>query len=203
MPVPRMPSDAVAAAEFAGYQGGNGGGPHVGEMPGVGQEGDGLAGFRRGEQHHAVAHREAAREVAGKGGGDLEREIFSAAAVAGLHVDLGILRRDVEVHGHRHIALAARPGGDGIAHAVDDSPIDQDVFGFPEVQECASWRVSRKDAGVRKGTSYVLKASSISTWYPLARRLVSLAMPTTAISSANMASVMPALRAAAVCDAMQ
>ena len=50
---------------------------------------------------------------------------------------------------------------------------------------------------------YVLNCSSISTWYPVARRFVSFAIPTTAISSANMESVMPALRAAAVCDAMQ
>ncbi len=49
----------------------------------------------------------------------------------------------------------------------------------------------------------VLNCSSISTWYPAARRLVSLAMPTTAMSSWNMASVMPLLRAEAVCEAMQ
>ncbi len=45
--------------------------------------------------------------------------------------------------------------------------------------------------------------SSISTRYPLESRLVSLAIPTTAINSANMASLMPALRAEAVWDAMQ
>ena len=49
----------------------------------------------------------------------------------------------------------------------------------------------------------VSNCSSISTRYPLASLFVSFAIPTTAISSANMASVMPALRAAAVCDAMQ
>jgi len=48
-----------------------------------------------------------------------------------------------------------------------------------------------------------LKRSSISTWYPLASRFVSLAMPTTAINSANMASVIPAFRADTVWDAMQ
>ena len=58
--------DAVAAAEFARDHGGDSGGAHVGEMAGVGEEGDGLAGFRGGEQHHAVARRQSAREVAGK-----------------------------------------------------------------------------------------------------------------------------------------
>src|SRR5450759_4651654 len=63
----------------------------------------------------------------------------------------------------------------------------------------------RFDAETRRRhpPGYVLKGWSISTWYPLARRLVSFAMPATAMSSANMASVMPALRAAAVCEAMQ
>ena len=42
-----------------------------------------------------------------------------------------------------------------------------------------------------------------ATWYPLANRFVSFAIPTTAINSANIASDMPALRAEAVCDAMQ
>ena len=82
--------DAIAAAELAGDQCGHGGGAHVGEMPGVGQEGHGFAGFRRGEEHHAVAGRQAAREVAGKSAGDLQREIFAAAAIAGLHVDLAV-----------------------------------------------------------------------------------------------------------------
>ena len=195
--------DAIAAAEFAGDQRGNGGGAHVGEMSGVGQEGHGFAGFGRGEQHHAVAHRQAAREVAGKGGGDLEREIFAAAAVAGFHVNFGVIGRDVEVHGHRHVALAAGLGGDRVAHAVDDlsrTRATRRISG--KFKNPHQDRVSRKGAEFAK-RGYVLKASSISTWYPLARRLVSLAMPTTAISSANMASVMPALRAAAVCDAMQ
>lgn len=35
-----------------------------------------------------------------------------------------------------------------------------------------------------KNPGYVLNCSSISTWYPLARRLVSFAIPTTAMSSA-------------------
>ena len=48
-----------------------------------------------------------------------------------------------------------------------------------------------------------LNCSSISTWYPLARRFVSFAIPTTAISSENMESVIPALRAAAEWEAMQ
>ena len=65
MPVPRMPSDAVAAAQFARHQGGNGGGAHVGEVPGIGEEGDGFAGFGGGQQHHAVAGGEAARELPG------------------------------------------------------------------------------------------------------------------------------------------
>src|ERR1019366_7852269 len=41
----------------------------------------------------------------------------------------------------------------------------------------------------------VRNRSSISTWYPLARRFVSFAIPVTAINSANIASVIPALRA--------
>src|SRR4030095_15326406 len=45
--------------------------------------------------------------------------------------------------------------------------------------------------------------SSISTWYPLARRLVSFAMPTTAINSPSILSVMPCRRAEAVWEAMQ
>jgi len=50
---------------------------------------------------------------------------------------------------------------------------------------------------------FVRNLSSISTWYPLASRFVSFAIPVTAINSANIASVIPALRAPAVCDAMQ
>jgi len=45
--------------------------------------------------------------------------------------------------------------------------------------------------------------ASISTWYPLARRFVSFAMPTTAMSSPSISSVIPARRAEAVCEAMQ
>ena len=64
-------------------------------------------------------------QVAGKRGGDLEREVLAAAAVAGLHVHLGVFGRDVEVHGHRHVALAAGLGGDGVAHATDDVPVHE------------------------------------------------------------------------------
>ena len=49
--------DAVAAAEFARHHGGDGGGADVGEMAGIGQQRDGLAGLGGGEQHHAVAGR--------------------------------------------------------------------------------------------------------------------------------------------------
>jgi len=49
----------------------------------------------------------------------------------------------------------------------------------------------------------VLNFSSISTWYPATNRLVSFAMPTTAISSLNMSSVMPLFLAPAVWEAMQ
>ena len=50
---------------------------------------------------------------------------------------------------------------------------------------------------------YTLNCSSISTWYPETSRLVSLAMPTTAINSLNISSVMPFFLAPAVCEAMQ
>ena len=50
----------------------------------------------------------------------LSAKYLPPAPIAGLHVDLGVLGRDLEVHGHRHVAFAARPGGDGVAHAVDD-----------------------------------------------------------------------------------
>jgi hypothetical protein len=48
-----------------------------------------------------------------------------------------------------------------------------------------------------------LNCSSISTWCPATSRLFWLASPTTASISLNIASVMPFLRAAAVCAAMQ
>src|ERR1700757_3806034 len=50
---------------------------------------------------------------------------------------------------------------------------------------------------------YFLNCGSISTWYPVTILLVSLAMPTTAISSLNMASVIPFFCADTVCEAMQ
>jgi hypothetical protein len=118
---------AIAAAELARHQRGNGGGTHVGEMPGVGQEGHGFAGFRRRQHHHPVTYRHAARQVAGKRRGDLEREIFSAAAIAGFHVDLGVNGCDPQVHRHRHVALAAGIGDDRLAHAGDDLSVREDA----------------------------------------------------------------------------
>src|SRR5271157_3052365 len=53
------------------------------------------------------------------------------------------------------------------------------------------------------GDDHFLNCSSISTWYPVTILLVSLAMPTTAISSLNMGSVMPFFCADTVCEAMQ
>jgi hypothetical protein len=50
---------------------------------------------------------------------------------------------------------------------------------------------------------YFWNWSSISTWYPVTILFVSLAMPTIAMSSLNMASVMPFFWADAVCEAMQ
>jgi hypothetical protein len=50
---------------------------------------------------------------------------------------------------------------------------------------------------------YRSNAASTGTRYPFTRRLVSLAIPTTAISSPNCACVIPALAAAALWLAMQ
>ena len=126
--------DPIAAAEFAGYEGGNGGGAYVGEMPGIGEEGYGFAGFGGREEHHAVADGQAAREVAGKRGGDLEREVPAAAAVAGLHVDFGIPGGDSEVHGHRHIAFAAAPGNDGVTHERNDVLVHEQASDLREFE---------------------------------------------------------------------
>src|ERR1700730_16248214 len=53
------------------------------------------------------------------------------------------------------------------------------------------------------GGSGPLNCSSSSTWYPVTILLVSLAIPITACNSWNIWSVIPFLRADAVCDAMQ
>ena len=126
--------DLVAAAEFAGYEGGNGGGAYVGEMPGIGEEGYGFAGFGGREEHHAVADGDAAREVAGKRGGDLEHEVPAAPAIAALHVDFGTLGGDGEVHGHRHIAFSAAPGDDGVAHERNDVPVYEEASDLGEFE---------------------------------------------------------------------
>jgi len=72
-----------------------------------------------------------------------------------------------------------------------------------------SWAFPASSAGsegipaARYLASGGLKRSSTSTWYPATNRLVSLAIPTTDISSLNWASVIPLLFAEAVCEAMQ
>ncbi len=66
-------------------------------------------------------------------------------------------------------------------------------------------RAGRYEGGVAVlgGREHHLKASSTGTWRAFTRRLVSLAMPTTAISSISISSVMPLARAAVVWERMQ
>jgi hypothetical protein len=139
--------DLVAAAEFARGEGGDGSRAHVGEIAGIGQKGHGFAGFRRGEEHHAVAGGQAAREVAGKGGGDLEGEILSAAAIARFDVDFGVNGGDGEVHGHRHVALAAGVGDDGVAHAGDDVREREGAPDFRKFENPHQGKTSRRGGG--------------------------------------------------------
>jgi hypothetical protein len=91
----------------------------------IGQQRDGLAGLGGGQQHHAVTGGEAARHVTREAGGELQGEIPATAAIAGLHVDFGLLCGDIEMHGHGGVALAARLGDERVAHQRDDFGIHQ------------------------------------------------------------------------------
>ena len=75
-------------------------------------------------------------------------------------------------------------------------------------QTARSYRFSRAPRLPLEGkanylSSGPLNCSSTSTWYPVTSLFVSLAIPITACSSWNIASVIPFLRAPAVCEAMQ
>jgi len=125
----------IAPAEFAHRHGGRRRGADVGEVSAVGEERQWFAGFGGGEQHHAVAAGTPARHVAGKGTGDFQCEIPSAAPVTRLDVHLSIPRRDPEVHGHRRIAFAARAGYQGVTDHFDQLGIDQQLLDFSETND--------------------------------------------------------------------
>jgi hypothetical protein len=126
---------AIAASELARSQRRRGGRAHVRKMPRVGQKRDRLARLRRGEQHHPVPHGQPALRIARKRRRDLQRKVFSAAPVAGLHVDFGGFRRDIEMHRHRGVAFRPRVRDQRIAHAVDDFGVIQETPDFREFED--------------------------------------------------------------------
>src|ERR1035438_9871674 len=118
------PQRLILASQRARHGGSHGGGSIIGEVPLIVEQRQRLAGFRGTQHHHAAAGGKSFVAVRGKRPSHLQNEIFAAAPVAGLHVDLRVALRAVgiakrQMHRHRHIALPARVGDQRLAHQCD------------------------------------------------------------------------------------
>src|SRR5271168_894768 len=88
---------AILASELAGDHRGDRGGAEVGQMTGISEIGEWLAGGGGNQQHHAVP-------LAVKRGGHFQGEVSSSTAIARLHVNF-TAGLDVEMHRHGSVAV--------------------------------------------------------------------------------------------------